>query len=339
MPAAPLPPDEAERLASLLKMQILDTPAEDRFDRLTRLANKHFNAPFSMITLLDEERQWFKSTRGHQIPETPRAVAFCGYTILQDAPLVVEDASTDPRFFDNPVVTGELNIRFYAGIPLRNLEGHRVGTFCILDQQPRRLDLEETMSLHDLAACAESELQLLRLTQSEIELLSEMDSLRRKASVDALTRCWNEESMTEILVKEHLRAATDGTTLGMMLISVDRFAELNQSSGRAEGDQILCEVAERIRCSLEPTDILGRVDGARFLLIVPRCQTASLEGYAERILSNLRGRPARGVNLTGSIGIAVWRGRQESPAQFTARADKALNRAQKKGHDRVEVAV
>lgn len=344
MPAAPLPPDEAERLTSLLKMQVLDTPAEDRFDRLTRLANRHFNAPFSMITLLDEDRQWFKSTRGHHIPETPRAVAFCGYTILQDETLVVEDASADPRFFDNPVVTGELNIRFYAGIPLRNLEGHRVGTFCILDQQPRRLEPEDLLSLQDLAACAESELQLLRLTQSEIELLSEMDALRRKASVDPLTRCWNGQAMDEILSKEHRRAAKQGETLAVLLFNLDHFAGLNQSWGREGGDQILQEVAERIRCSLEPSDILGRLDGAQFLVIVPRCQPASAHTYAERILANLRSRPVKVSatsmsNVTASVGLAFWRGRHEDPADLLARADKALVRAQKKGHDRVEVAV
>jgi diguanylate cyclase (GGDEF)-like protein len=344
MPAAPLPSDEAERLASLLKMQVLDTPAEDRFDRLTRLANRHFNAPFSMITLLDEDRQWFKSTRGHHIPETPRAVSFCGYTILQDDTLVVEDASADPRFFDNPVVTGELNIRFYAGIPLRNLEGHRVGTFCILDQQPRKLDPEDVLSLKDLAACAESELQLLRLTQSEIELLSEMDSLRRKASVDPLTRCWNHDAMHEILAKELRRAAAEQETLAVLLFNLDHFAGLNQSWGREGGDQILQEAAERIRCSLEPSDILGRVGGAQFMLIVPRCQPASAQSYAERILGNLRSRPVKISSnsmskVTASAGLAFWRGRHEGLPDLLARADKALIRAQNKGHDRVEVAV
>ena len=116
-PPTPLPENEAERLASLLKMQILDTPAEDRFDRLTRLGCRLLRAPFAMLTLIDQTRQWFKSTRGHLLLEAPRAVSFCTHTILEPKPMVVEDALADLRFFAMPVVQ-DWGVRFYAGIPM-----------------------------------------------------------------------------------------------------------------------------------------------------------------------------------------------------------------------------
>jgi len=154
--------DEPARLAALHGLRILDSVPEEEFDRLTRWAVDHFQVPIALISLIDAERQWFKSTCNFGLPETLRDVAFCNYTILSRRPTVVEDACADPRFRNNPLVTGEPHIRFYAGAPIVTPEGYAIGTFCIIDRQPRRLALSDQYVLRQLAEMALDELLLRR---------------------------------------------------------------------------------------------------------------------------------------------------------------------------------
>ena len=155
-----IPADETERLAALHELRLLDTPAEERFDRITRTASALFQVPIALISLVDANRQWFKARTGLEIHETPRSISFCGHTILGTDPLIVGDALEDPRFADNPLVTGSPSIRFYAGMPLNSASGKRLGTLCLIDRVPRRLSGEDTLRLHDIAAWAERELNL-----------------------------------------------------------------------------------------------------------------------------------------------------------------------------------
>lgn len=160
MTEPPIPADEAERLRALGDLRILDTPTEERFDRITRIAADLFRVPMATISLIDGERQWYKSRVGIDAAQAPRRVSFCGHTILGDGPLIVEDALTDVRFMDNPLVIGPPYIRFYAGMPLRAVGGWRVGTLCLTDRLPRGFSLEDARRLIDLSAWAERELNL-----------------------------------------------------------------------------------------------------------------------------------------------------------------------------------
>jgi phosphoribosyl 1,2-cyclic phosphodiesterase/DNA-binding response OmpR family regulator len=155
--AAAAPPDEVERLRALHAHGILDTPPEERFDRITRLARRLLDVPAAMVTMVDAERQWFKSRSGFDVTETPRDLAFCSYTIQQDEIFVVPDALADPRFADSPVVTEGPRLRFYAGRPV-HVDGRRVGTLCVVDNRPRQLAEEDRRALDDLAALVEKEL-------------------------------------------------------------------------------------------------------------------------------------------------------------------------------------
>jgi phosphoribosyl 1,2-cyclic phosphodiesterase/DNA-binding response OmpR family regulator len=155
---APLPPDEPDRLRSLHALGLLDTPAEERFDRLTRLARRVFEVPMALVTLVDAERQWFKSRQGIDAEQTPREAAFCAYAIHGDEAFVVPDARADVRFADNPLVAGAPYIRFYAGHPVR-IGPHRIGTLCLGDHRPRDLSDADRQVLEDLAALVENELR------------------------------------------------------------------------------------------------------------------------------------------------------------------------------------
>lgn len=153
MEIAPLPPDEKDRLNALRDLLLLDTAPEERFDRITRFAKDEFGVPIALVSLVDEERQWFKSNFGLADPETPRDIAFCSHTILEPDHLVVDDTLLDKRFANNPLVTGKTGLRFYAGAPLKLPSGHSVGSLCILDTRPRvmdEIDLSILKSLRDL---------------------------------------------------------------------------------------------------------------------------------------------------------------------------------------------
>jgi EAL domain-containing protein (putative c-di-GMP-specific phosphodiesterase class I)/signal transduction histidine kinase/PleD family two-component response regulator len=150
---------ESQRLQALHALQVLDTPEEARFDRLTRLAQQIFRVPIALVSLVDERRQWFKSHAGLDVRETPRELSFCTHAIHHDEVMVVQDARYDLRFQDNPLVTGDPRIRFYAGCPLRLDDGSGIGTLCLIDTVPRFMGVEERTLLADLAALVAKELR------------------------------------------------------------------------------------------------------------------------------------------------------------------------------------
>ena len=155
---APMPEHEAARLTALNKLNILDTEPEERFDLITRIASEAFDVPIALVSLVDRDRQWFKSCIGLNAKETPRDMAFCAHAILEKEMLIVPDAFLDPRFADNPLVTGEPRVRFYAGCPLKLPDGNFMGTLCLIDTRPRQLDDRKINLLRDLGNLAEIEL-------------------------------------------------------------------------------------------------------------------------------------------------------------------------------------
>jgi PAS domain S-box-containing protein len=157
---AALPADEGERLKALRRYAILDTPQEEAFDRITHLAARLLKLPMVLVTLIDEDRQWFKSCYGLKTDEIPRGDSFCTHTILSDAALIVPDATLDPRFVDNPFVTGEPYLRFYAGVALMSPEGFKLGSLCAADVEPHKFGAEQEAILWDFAAMVMDELHL-----------------------------------------------------------------------------------------------------------------------------------------------------------------------------------
>ncbi|HEY0615889.1 MAG TPA: ATP-binding protein [Candidatus Elarobacter sp.] len=174
---APIPPSEERRLAALREYELLDTPSEALFDAFTRLASELCDTPISLITLIDADRQWFKSAVGLGIRETPRELAFCAHTILDEGIFEVDDATADPRFADNPLVTGEPGIRFYAGVPLRAPDGEAVGTICVIDRKARSLTPEQRKSL---AAIADAVVEQMEARRALLRLVTESASAQER---------------------------------------------------------------------------------------------------------------------------------------------------------------
>ena len=158
-----MPADEQERVAALHARQLLDTPPEERFDRISRLACTSLQVPIAYVAFLDGERQWFKSACGLTVGEVPRQSSLCSHTILSTAPIIAPDTLNEPRFADNPNVVGPPKVRFYMGHPLSTPEGHNIGTFCVMDMQPRAVDEQQRKVFLDLAQWAQNELNLIDL--------------------------------------------------------------------------------------------------------------------------------------------------------------------------------
>ena len=178
MSAYPVPPNETERLAALRSYKILDTKPEERFDELTKLAALICGVPISLISLIDTDRQWFKSKFGLSLEETPRAQAFCTHAIMQPEIFVVPDAMQDERFAQNPLVTGDLHVRFYAGAPLAARDGHLLGTICVIDHEP-----------HTLTEAQKEALKIVgKLVIANIELRSDLEDLRNALTREATER-------------------------------------------------------------------------------------------------------------------------------------------------------
>lgn len=180
-------PNEKERVASLHALGVLDTPQEERFDRITRMAQILFDVPIALVSLVDSDRQWFKSCAGINARETPRSVSFCSHAILDDQIMLVEDARQDPRFANNSLVTGPPYIKFYAGRPLKGPNNQKMGTLCIIDRKLRTLSKADRKMLNDLAAWTESEFNAIdlnnKLKKANLEL---QDSLKTKEELVAM---------------------------------------------------------------------------------------------------------------------------------------------------------
>jgi len=201
IPAIPM--DEADRQKALDDLKLIDSPQEERFDRIVQLTQLLFQVPIAYISLIDKDRQWFKSKVGLEANETSRSVSFCGHAILEDKAMVVPDALQDYRFAANPMVLGEPFIRFYAGQPLRGPSGHKVGTLCLADKEARELKEHDLKLLAQLGKLVEREFTLLDKIQMQIETLKAKEALEKKSQEleKAVTELSSAKENSEFLLR------------------------------------------------------------------------------------------------------------------------------------------
>jgi phosphoserine phosphatase RsbU/P len=275
MIAAPIPEEEAARLEALHALELLDTPPEERFDRITRLLTLVLKVPMAYISLVDADRQWFKSSCGLNTTETPRAVSFCGHAIVSDEPMVIPDAAEDERFRDNPLVTGDPHIRFYAGYPLTGPGGHKVGTLCIADRRPRTLRAGELEALGEMARVVEREMGLVEVVHLQRDLIASQRHLMHELSQAAKYVRSLLPAPTDGAVRTRWRfepsSKLGGDCFGYDWLDPDHFAiYLLDVSGHGVGAALLSvSVANALRArSLSDTDfrdpatVLSRLNDA-----------------------------------------------------------------------------
>lgn len=304
--------DEHGRQCALDMTGVLDTPREPEFERITSLVCSIFSTPVAAVSLIDRRRQWFKSVQGLDVAETGRDVAFCDHTIRQARCLKVEDATKDPRFAANPLVTGEPGIRAYMGAPLRTPDGYQIGALCVIDFEPRSFTAEQERVLESFA----------EIVMSEIEL-------RQSATLDDLTRLGNRRAFRDCLAEDAAEA--------LILVDLDRFKAINDTHGHAAGDAVLAAAAAVLRDRCGADAVACRVGGEEFGIVLERTSGAAAVTLAERLRADIAAMevpqigPAR---VTASFGVAV-RHEAEAIADWRDRADGALYEAKAAGRDRV----
>lgn len=303
-----IPQDEEVRLKTLRSLNILDTPAEERFDRLTRLAKRIFDVPIAVLSLLDENRQWFKSCVGLDVHETSRDISFCGHTILGNEILLVPDATKDERFANNPLVVNEPGIRFYAGCPLRYLDGSKLGTLCIIDTKPRSLSNEDMSALKDLAELAERELAGIQL-----------------ATLDDLTKISNRRGFMLLAQNSLIMCARHKIPASLVFFDLNRFKLINDQFGHAEGDKVLAVFAEQMRKTFRHSDVFARLGGDEFVVLLSNASIKTAEDAMERFRRSLVVyKEAAGleydISFSGGI-VAVEHDRRLSIDDLLRRAD------------------
>ena len=245
-----IPINEKKRLNMLKSLNILDTAAEERFDRITRMAKRMFNVPIAMVSLVDENRQWFKSCIGIGVNESPRELSFCGHAILDDKVLLINSTKDDVRFFDNPLVTGEMNIQFYAGCPLI-VNGYKLGTLCIADNQERAFNSDDVASLKDLAATVELELSAMQI-----------------ATHDELTGVLNRRGFMSLAQNTLHLSIRNQFPVSLVYVDLDEFKWINDNYGHQVGDDILETFASLLLSQFRESDLVARLGGDEFILLL-----------------------------------------------------------------------
>ena len=338
--APELPPNETQRQQSLESLNILETAIEERFERVTRLAARLTGVPIASITMIDGGRQWFKSMYGLNSTETPRDISFCGHTILGDEPLVVEDATKDDRFFDNPLVTGDPRIRFYAGFPVHAPDGHKIGSLCVIDRQPRVLTPSQIEDLKDLAAMVEVEIKSKQLAVAQMRMNEELAAAKKAVLVDPLTRLWNRAGGEEFLARQHKVAVQNGEKFCIAMLDIDFFKKINDTYGHAVGDDVLREVARRILRSIRNDDFACRMGGEEFLLVIVDPLATDALTVGQRVRDNIRDTPVESgghsIRVTISMGLAYFNPASAvSFEEVIQLADAGLYRAKETGRNRI----
>jgi diguanylate cyclase (GGDEF)-like protein len=312
---------EEARLAALRSCNLLDTAPEPTFDLITRLAQMALNMPIVLISLVDGDRQWFKSRQGLAASETDRSVSFCSHAIAEDEPFIVSDASIHPLFDQNPLVVGEPHVRFYIGIPLKLRDGSRIGTLCAIDCIPRALSTDEIDILSGLG----------RMVVDQIEL-------RRLAMTDPLTGALTRRGFDVEIGRELHRSKRTRREFSLIVIDVDHFKAVNDRYGHASGDIVLQSVVGQIKQELRASDCIARLGGEEFVIALPETGLDGARVLAERIREKIAGsivhRQSQSIAITASFGIASDDGLDDHWATTLERADAALYLAKTRGRNR-----
>lgn len=319
------PLDEEARLAELHRFGILDTLPEPQFDRIVALAARYLNMPMAAVTLVDRDRQWFKSRLGIEKTETPISESICAIAIAQDDVLVIPDARQDPRVNGMDCVSVDETVGFYAGAPLRTPDGYRLGTVCVMDAVPRTFTPDEEGILEDFAA----------LVMDELRLHVTLQQLGDLALLDGLTGLPNRANFRQRVAQAMRRADLHGRKAVLGLMDLDRFKLINDTFGHAAGDELLKLMAFRLQECVASSDTVARMGGDEFALIFTDLEDPA---HSERILERIRQAFAAPFTLAGqdvfvhwSLGLSVYPDDAADAETLLSEADTAMYRIKRAG--------
>ena len=301
---APIPHDEPKRLEDLRLLGLLDTVKEERFDRYTQLVADLFDVPIALITLVDENRQWFKSSCGLAVAETTRDISFCGHAILESRLLVIPDAAADPSFAGNPLVTGEPHIRFYAGAVLRSENGRALGTLCLIDHRARPFSQREQARLLAIAAMVEQEVR------HESRLQIERKKAYENAHYDQGTGLPNARLFEDRVEQALMIMRRSPGRLLVALIEFVGWIDIKSALGAAAANELLRAYAERLNAALSDLCTLARWRENTFSLLLPALSRAdeevALTEHVQKVLTQPVTVQGRTISSDIRIGAALY---------------------------------
>lgn len=306
---AGLPDNEVDRRITLQGLGLLDTPPEERFDRITRLAKRLFGVPTALVSLVDEDRLWFKSRQGFAHSEVPRELSFCAHAIQGEGLMQVPDAEADPRFADNPFVVGDPNIRFYAGCPIAAPDGSKLGTLCVLDHMPRKLDSTDAQLLGELAELVEREVATVQLTLD-----------------DELTGLFNRRGFLMLADRVLAVCVRHGFPATLLFADLDAFKAVNDRFGHDEGDRAIQEAATVLKRAFRSSDVIARLGGDELCVVLSGAPTGkeAVARLGAALEERNAGEAAR-YQLAFSTGTAAFDPKAPVPlSDLMARADQEM---------------
>lgn len=349
-----IPANESERLHALQASHMLDSEYEAIFDNLTALVSRIFDVPIVAISLVDSDRQWFKSIYGLNVCQTGRDVSFCGHVVADNNALIVENTAKDARFADNPLVTDAPGIVFYAGVPLRFTENntiYTIGTLCIIDTKPRRLDDEQLKMLKSFAYQVESLIEMrvpcLKFESLRDDLAADnvtfdviqdnLKKLRSLSDTDPLTNLPNRRSL-ERFVQTAWQQDQRKSSIALMLIDLDGFKAVNDQFGHSDGDKLLVSVANHLKMLVRKNnDYIARYGGDEFVLVVFDLEKPALAVLLEKLKSAFRIKNNKLSSITISIGGVLTANKVLSCQNLIQLADEQLYIAKNAGKNRFEI--
>ncbi len=327
--------DEDLRADALRRYEVLNTPAEPNFDRITRIASSVLGRPVCTLALADRDRFWFKSKQGVDANEMPREMAFCEETIRGRNVFVVPDATADRRFVEAPIVKAAPHVRFYAGAPLITPSGVAIGSLCVLDVKPEFEFTEESQSiLSDLAATS---VELFEAKARHIELLKCTDEIAHLARHDPLTGLPNRRRLIEIF--HGMERQQRENDVALLYLDLDSFKAVNDTHGHNGGDDLLRQVAARIKTCMPPLACGARLGGDEFAVLLHSTEdnlAAEASAFARRLMTKIEQPYMIGRNRVAigcSIGIALSRPGSDLD-DLVSRADVFLYQAKNTGRGR-----
>lgn len=336
------PFDENDRLEALRNLDLMETPNEERFDRITRLCTEIFQIQYAAINILDSDTQWGKSTCGMERDgvNAPREEAICNHTINQQGVMVIENTRTHEKTKNLKTVTGELELGFYAGHPIYSPENLPIGTLCVFGSEPRTFSEREKRILKDLASIVEGEIQKGPSRETYEKLLQDYKKSKRRAEIDDLCQIWDRGAIMELLEREISRADREEEPLSVGLLDLDHFKKVNDKYGHQTGDDVLRTFVKRVQQDLRDYDHFGRYGGEEFLFALVNTEKDVARRIAERIRTAVAETPFQQedqeIPLTTSIGIvSAAPGDLPDLNTFIAEADENLYRAKENGRNEV----
>ncbi|MBD2522878.1 sensor domain-containing diguanylate cyclase [Nostoc sp. FACHB-133] len=324
-PVAPLYKNEAERLKALTDYNILDTLPEQAFDDLTAIAAYICKTPIALISLVDADRQWFKSNIGLKVRETPRESAFCSYAILQpENILVVPNAIKDDRFANNPLVKSNSKIRFYAGAPLVTPNGFPIGTLCVMDTVPRQLSYQQLDALRRLTRQVIAQMELIQEIRNRKQ--SEIEG-RQLSLTDDLTGLHNRRGFF-VMAEQQLKIAHRMRLLcWVIFIDLDGLKQINDTLGHDIGDALIVDAGRLLKQSFRNSDIVARLGGDEFIVFISSYfkDADSIQAYLQVNIANFNQQQNRSYELSMSMGIERYSPESNmSLEQLIARSDELM---------------